>query len=135
MSDPTTPLTFTQKVQLLLRVWITYLQVSARRNRPLPAQVQALTRKHGPKATHIPVAKVRRAIHLGLRAGKLTPRCLPNALVMFRILHEQGDDPVLVIGLPRVAENHIAHAWVELDGQDVGPPPGRGDHTELARFS
>jgi hypothetical protein len=53
---------------------------------------------------------------------------------MFRILREQGDEPVLVIGLPEDAENHIAHAWIELGGRDVGPPPGRGDHQELARY-
>jgi hypothetical protein len=41
---------------------------------------------------------------------------------------------VLVIGLPREAITKDAHAWVELDGTDVGPPPGRAGHEPMARF-
>ena len=52
----------------------------------------------------------------------------------YRLLREQGDEPELVIGLPQTAADKDAHAWVELDGVDVGPPPGRGTHEELARF-
>ena len=42
--------------------------------------------------------------------------------------------PELVIGLPREPKDKDAHAWVELHGMDVGPPPGRGLHEELARY-
>ena len=58
-----------------------------------------------------------------------------SALVLYRLLREQGDEPELVIGLPQTAADKDAHAWVELGGVDVGPPPGRGTHEELARFS
>ena len=40
----------------------------------------------------------------------------------------------LVIGLPHTPADKDAHAWVELAGTDVGPPPGRASHEELARF-
>jgi hypothetical protein len=53
---------------------------------------------------------------------------------LFRLLREQGDPAELVIGLPDAAADHEAHAWVEVDGRDVGPPPGRGQHEPLARF-
>ena len=36
--------------------------------------------------------------------------------------------------LPGEARDQTAHAWVELNGRDVGPPPGRNGHAELARF-
>lgn len=41
---------------------------------------------------------------------------------------------MLVIGLPEEPVDERAHAWVELEGRDVGPPPGRGNHVELARY-
>ena len=41
----------------------------------------------------------------------------------------------LVIGLPEQAKDERAHAWVELEGRDVGPPPGRAGHLEMARLS
>ena len=72
--------------------------------------------------------------HRSLRIGGIRPRCLYNALVLYRLLREQGDQAVLVIGLPPTAANEEAHAWVELSGYDVGPPPGRNGHEPLARF-
>jgi hypothetical protein len=56
-------------------------------------------------------------------------------MVMFEILKEQGEAPELVIGLPDQASSHEAHAWVELDSIDVGPPPGRAGHDEMVRYS
>ena len=55
--------------------------------------------------------------------------------MLFRLLREQGDDVELVIGLPEEAADERAHAWVELHGRDVGPPPGRAGHEEMARLS
>jgi hypothetical protein len=55
-------------------------------------------------------------------------------MVLYRLLREQGDDVQLVIGLPLEPRDKDAHAWVEMDGHDVGPPPGRGKHVELARY-
>jgi hypothetical protein len=58
-----------------------------------------------------------------------------SALVLYRLLRAQGDRAELVIGLPSDARTKDAHAWVELDGVDVGPPPGRSGHLELTRYS
>ncbi len=44
--------------------------------------------------------------------------------MLYRLLREQGDAAELVIGLPKNPADKSAHAWVELDGVDVGPPPG-----------
>ena len=69
-----------------------------------------------------------------LKVGRRQPTCLVNALVLYRLLREQGDHAELVIGLPAKAADKDAHAWVELDGVDMGPPPGRSGHAEMARF-
>jgi len=40
----------------------------------------------------------------------------------------------VVIGLPQQPMSEAAHAWVEVAGIDVGPPPGRVNHLEIARY-
>jgi len=121
-------------VRLLTRVWISYLRVVLMSRRPLPDQVRALQARSIRRSHVVTPQKLGRAIHRGLRVGPIAPRCLPKALVMFEILREQGDAPILVIGLPKQASSHEAHAWVELHSVDVGPPPGRAGHDELARY-
>ena len=53
---------------------------------------------------------------------------------MYGMLREDGVAAELVIGLPSSPASQVAHAWVEIDGRDVGPPPGRSQHEELARY-
>jgi hypothetical protein len=74
------------------------------------------------------------AVHRSLQLGPLRPRCLTSSLVLYRLLREQGDEAEVVLGLPASARDHAAHAWVELDDRDIGPPPGRGRHAAIARF-
>ena len=42
--------------------------------------------------------------------------------------------PASVPVLTESLRHKDAHAWVELAGVDVGPPPGRNGHVELARY-
>lgn len=79
-------------------------------------------------------SKLGRTIHRALSVGRMQPRCLTLALTHFTLLSRLGLDPTLMIGLPR-PETSDAHAWVEIGGRDVGPPPGRDGSTELARFA
>ena len=128
------PLRFRGKVRLALRVWRSYVRVKrGKRRTPLPAFVGELSRA-GVRADRHPAALLSLAVHRSLQLGPLRPRCLTSALVLFRLLHEQGDDAELVIGLPPDARDHAAHAWVEMAGRDVGPPPGRGRHVAIARY-
>jgi hypothetical protein len=69
-----------------------------------------------------------------LHVGPIRARCLTMALVHYRLLREQGDPAELVIGLEGNPQSIDAHAWVEIGGIDVGPPPGRGSHRELVRY-
>lgn len=122
------------KARLLARIWGSYLLIVLMSRRPLPEQVRSLQALPRRSSRQITPDQLGRAIHRGLRVGSIAPRCLPKALVMFRILHEQGAEPELVIGLPSRPDSHEAHAWVELDEVDVGPPPGQAGHQELARY-
>ena len=119
-----------------MRVWRTFLVVQMGLTRePLPRIVARLARQHlsHPQRRHSPF-QLSKAVDRGLRVGPWEPTCLVKSLVLYRLLQEQGDPAELVIGLPAHPTNHAAHAWVELDRMDVGPPPGRGQHLPLARF-
>lgn len=128
-------LTTGEKLALATRIWLRFLQVSIEtRRRPLPAYVAELARDARASGTRHPARTVAHAVDRSLRLGRHRPRCLINALVLFRLLQEQGDAPVLVIGLPERPTDERAHAWVELDGRDVGPPPGGRGYRELGRL-
>jgi len=127
-------LRFGGKVLLALRVWRTFVRVqTGRRRATLPTFVQELGRARIRRDGY-PPALLSRAVHRSLQLGPLRPRCLTSSLVLYRLLREQGDQAQVVIGLPREAHDHAAHAWVELGDRDVGPPPGRGGHAPMARF-
>jgi len=123
------------RIRLLARIWWVYLRVLLLSRRPLPDQVRALQARPVRNSHPVTPQRLGSAIHRGLRVGTIAPRCLPKALVMFEILHAQGEAPELVIGLPTQARSHEAHAWVELGSVDVGPPPGRSGHVELVRYA
>lgn len=130
------PLSLREKVLLATRVWVRFALVSFRvRRQPLPRLVEQLTAVDGPPHRHHQPATLARAVDRSLRIGTHRPRCLINALVLYRLMREQGDPVELVIGLPEQAADERAHAWVELEGRDVGPPPGRAGHREMARLS
>lgn len=79
-------------------------------------------------------ARLGRIVDRVLRLGSHRPRCLLLSLVLFRLLRRQDTPSELVIGLAPEARDHEAHAWVEVGGEDVGPPPGRLGHSALARY-
>lgn len=128
------PLSLADKAGLALRIWSLYPRVVvALRREQLPAYVARLGARRRRREALSP-ARLSRAVDRSLRLGSRQPRCLVSALVLYRLLREQGDEAELVIGLPETAADKDAHAWVELGGVDVGPPPGKGAHQELARF-
>ena len=123
------------RVLLACRVWALAAGVTlGLRREPLPDLVRTYSRPPSRSPRRLPPWMLARAVDRALRVGHIRPRCLVNSLVLYRLLREQGDDAELVIGLPGDARDHRAHAWVELDGRDVGPPPGRSGHETLARF-
>ncbi len=118
---------------LLARVWRAYVEVLmilARSTLPEAVEQLATPAARDPVSASL----LSRAVTRGLRIGPWRPRCLQRSLVLFRLLRAQGDAAELVIGLPERPTSHDAHAWVELDGHDVGPWPGRNGHRDLARY-
>ena len=118
------------------RTWglLVAVHVSLRR-RPLPDVVRRTAQPATPAARRYQPRRLGRVVGRALTIGSHEPRCLIAALVLYRLLRAQGDAAELVIGLPPEATGQDAHAWVEVDGTDVGPFPGRRTHVELARFS
>lgn len=123
--------------RLVLRVLIAFLRVYLTlRRTPLPEAVTRLAGSPRPQLAAHPEspARLSGAIHRTLRLGQRRPRCLHSALVLLSLLRAQGQPAALVVGLPPRAATNRAHAWVELDGRDVGPPPGRRGRQVLARY-
>jgi hypothetical protein len=130
---PPSPLGILGKVRLLWVVWTTAAAIVVRlRRERLPALVARLGEPAG--RAEVPPALLSRAVSRGLRVGSWQPRCLIRALVLYRLLRAQGHDAVLVIGLADVRPTTEAHAWVELDGRDMGPAPGAFGHRALVRY-
>ena len=131
------PLRLRDKLRLAPHILASYRTVTRDvRRRPLPAVVATL--REPPRTDRTLYAHPRRLgqlVYMVLRFGPLKARCLFTSLVLFRLLREQGDDVELVIGLPRVPRDKDAHAWLEIGGVDVGPPPGKGRHEQIARYS
>lgn len=128
------PLALRAKAGLALRIWSLYPRVVVGlRREPLPAFIARLGEVER-RRTPLSPDRLARAVDRNLRLRDRQPRCLVSAAVLYRLLREQGDRAELVVGLPQTPADKEAHAWVELGGVDVGPPPGRGTHEELARF-
>ena len=129
-------LSLPEKAILAVRIWAAYLLIRRNVRRvELPLLIERLSRISRPARSRHPARRLSRAVDRSLRIGSRRPTCLVNSLVLFRLLREQGDPAELVIGLPESPTSKDAHAWVELDGREVGPPPGRAGHSQLARFA
>jgi len=135
MSRAPERLTKWRKARLAAHIWWSFVLVHLLlRREPLPEVVRRLGADGVARWPSLPPRRLSRLVERCLRIGRWRPRCLIGALVLFRLLRSQGAVAELVIGLPEEADGHEAHAWVEIDGLDVGPPPGRGAHEPLARY-
>jgi hypothetical protein len=102
---------------------------------PLPVAVARLSaRRTGSIRSPVQPERLGPAVTRVLWIGPRKPRCLYSALTLYQLLHAQGDDAELVIGLSAARDTKDAHAWVELRGIDLGPAPGRAGHAELVRY-
>jgi hypothetical protein len=126
----------TWKISMFVRIWAWFLALSVLfRFLPLPRLVAWLSSASRFRRGDRAPTNLGRIVWRSLSIGGYQPRCLTAALVLYRLLTEQGESPELVIGLPGDAQDNRAHAWVEIDGADVGPPPGKQGHEELARYA
>jgi transglutaminase-like putative cysteine protease len=102
---------------------------------PLPVAIEVTGRVQQSAGDPWPVPRLRRAVDRCLLRRPLRARCLVRAMVLYRLLRRQGLPAQVVIGLAPSATSTDAHAWVEVEGRDVGPYPGRSGNDELARYS
>jgi hypothetical protein len=124
-----------RRLSLFFAIWSRLAMIRIRLfNGNLPDLVADLEKREQDERTKTHPVRLGRTIRRVLSIGPLRARCLTTALVHFQLLREQGQPAQLVIGLPLEATTKDAHAWVEIAGIDVGPPPGRGSHQELARY-
>jgi len=129
------PQTLRWKVAMVLRIGLSFLAVQVGlRRRPLPELVARLGRARRTRFYGVSPRRLGGIVTRVLRLGTRRARCLTNSLVLYRLLRLQGFPAQLVIGLPETPSDRAAHAWVEVEDTDVGPPPGRSGHAELARY-
>jgi hypothetical protein len=135
MTEAATRLSVPAKISLSLRLWVLLARVyvGVKRN-SLPKFIEELRETEANAQTKFEPARLGRIVEKVLRVGPWRARCLFTSLVLYRLLLEQGDHPEVVIGLPREPRDKDAHAWIEIGGKDVGPPPGRSRHEVLARY-
>jgi hypothetical protein len=131
------PVRVLDKGRLVWRIIVSFWTIAAAlRRRPLPEVVAELrVPPHASGGPYVHPRRMGQIVYRVLRVGPFKARCLFTSLVLFRLLREQGDPVELVIGLPREPRDKDAHAWIEIGGVDVGPPPGKGRHEQLARYS
>ena len=124
------------RAALLAEMWQVYRRTRVLlRSADLPAAVRELGRlPTARRAPDVDPVWLGRTTWRRLRWPGGGPVCLDRALVQFAMLSRRGLRPELVIGLPRSASDKDAHAWVEIDQVDVGPPPGGSGHLPLARY-
>lgn len=129
-------LTLRQKVQLAARIWTSAgrILINLRRH-PLPDVVGSID-ENAPamSSIEIPPQALGRIIVRALTLGPFTARCLTRSLVLYEFLVASGYTPTIAIGVDTEDTTTDAHAWIELGQHDVGPPPGRGNHSVLARY-
>jgi hypothetical protein len=124
-----------RKASLFVRIWTWFAILTVQlRLRQLPDLVRELSVTAPPARSPLHPRRLGRAVWRALSIAGYRPRCLTASLVLYRLLSENGQPAELVLGLPVEAPNNKAHAWVEIDGMDVGPPPGKASHEELARY-
>lgn len=124
-----------RKARVAVTAWWSFARiVVALRRTSLPELVDRLGRRRTPATFGLTPRRLGVVVQKSLTIGHHEPRCLLSSLVLYDLLGDDGERTMLVIGLPDSPSTKDAHAWVEVDGVDVGPPPGRGSHRELARY-
>ena len=100
---------------------------------PLPELISHLDQTAPRASASLPPERMSHVVSRMLRVGEHRARCLVTALVLYRLLAEQDERSEVIIGLPQSPDSKDAHAWVELNGREIGPSP-RDDHLEMARY-
>ena len=63
-----------------------------------------------------------RLVHLASRLHLLSMTCLPRSFTLSRMLNRRGIPTQVQIGATKTVQGIQAHAWLEVNGQQVGEP-------------
>jgi len=107
----------------LARAWV-YLLVTdlALRVLPVPRVGAVLRLLSGRSRREISPDRLAHLVGIAGRHHLRPMTCLPRSLVLQALLHRQGIEADLRIGVRREAGELRAHAWVEQAGSPVGEP-------------
>ena len=123
------------KTALFTRIWVWFVRIRIElRGDPVPNVVQRLRADARPGRDRLPPQRLSAIVRRSLWLTRRSRRCLASSLVLYRLLVEQGEQAQIVIGLPTAARSRDAHAWVEVDGVNIGPSPDGRRLEELARY-
>lgn len=124
----------TWRIRLALVVAVRYVRIRLDLPRVSLPDLVARYSQLPPYRHPYPVHTLRRAVDRLLVLPGRPLRCLPRALVLYSLAVEQDQNARLVVGLPKHAGSSRAHAWVEINGVDVGPSPGQDGHQPLVAY-
>jgi len=84
-----------------------------------------------PRAMAVPPERVTHLLGLAWRLSPVRATCLKDALVLARLLRDEGVAATVRFGVARRDASLDAHAWVEHPGQAPGEPCHAGAYTPL----
>jgi hypothetical protein len=88
-----------------------------RLNRPIVLKHNSTPNNKTDLALHL-----QRLVHYTARMHLLAMTCLPRAFTLRHMLERRGISARVQIGVTRSPHGFHAHAWLEVDGQQVGEP-------------
>lgn len=101
---------------------------------PLPrvgALLNRLPAGSPPAGEPLPAAHLARLVDVAARNHVRPMTCLPRSLALQALLHRQGEEADLRIGVRREAGRILAHAWIEQAGDPVEEPASVGAFAPL----
>lgn len=120
-----------RKLLIKAFVWLPIAMVQARFNFRLPLQPVAVAEsgRHEDEAAIAATVRMVKAASRYVRGAS----CLPQSLVVRRLLRAQGIETTIRIGVRKSSGLLDAHAWVEHAGRPVTDPPAvHHDYSVLA---
>ena len=116
---------------LLVRAWWHLLFVDIALRLVSVAWLFPRTAAATPTTAPLPLARIGWLLEVARRYSPVQSTCLKDALVLVRMLHAEGIDVAVTIGVARGDGGLRAHAWVEHRGAPLFQSADGGTYTAL----
>ena len=116
---------------LLVRAWWHLLFVDIALRLVSVAWLLPRTAAATPTTRPLPLARIGWLLEVARRYSPVQSTCLTDALVLVRMLHAEGIDAAVKIGVARGDGGLRAHAWVEHRGAPLFQSADGGTYTAL----